>query len=163
MTHFNLNKGLFFVSVLLTLLFFGACKTVSVNVLGLKTFTFPDEKPMATTQKKEKHNGLYPYSKVETGGIITGQIVISDQKAASYATISIVEIQDDYRQEVWKSFYTNKDGNFQILNIPYGKYKLASSTTNSYLSVVNPIEITSDAPAIHLNIVLKPITQSKEE
>lgn len=139
-----------------------ACSSAEISVLGVKEFQFNDTGDAVSSPKiTSKSDGILQYAK-EGPGQIQGKLISNDSALVVYALVSICEKKEDYRQEVWQNFYADKHGNFKILNIPYGNYKLASSNVNAYLSVKNDVEIHEGKSNLNITIELKPIPIEEE-
>jgi hypothetical protein len=147
------NKGKNpFLSIILIFLL-ASCSSADVTVLGLKKYHLQKKKGAKNLQVTQDKSARAIYLYSENGeGEILGQVVCKDSSQTNYALVSIAAIKQNWQEESWKNYRSNKYGRFQIKNIPYGKYKLASCNDNTLLTVKDSIDISLAWPQINIEI-----------
>ena len=142
------------------LLFLFSCKTANINILGIKTFNLSKssktQEKLISPLKPDKSDGIY----VIDGngmGTISGYLFTKDTTLLRYALVSFTLKKENYTEEKWIDFYSDRDGRFIIKNLPNGIYKIAATNDNAYLSVENSLIISQDKPLVELRMEIKPI------
>ena len=95
-------------------------------------------------------------------GMISGTLFSEDTTLLRYALVSFTLRKENYKEEKWINFYSDRYGKFYIKNLPNGIYKIAVTNDNAYLNVENNLSITPERKTVELQLEIKSIELEKQ-
>jgi len=148
----------FYFTLFSFLVLFSGCTSVDVNVLEVykKEFGTNSKKKVDPTQTFNNLD-LTPIGKytgnITNGGGISGKVTNSSDIEIAFALISFGKVETG-KDVVFNNLKSDAQGNYRIVNLEPGIYRVVSMQVGYGLTVVNDIDLTAPNSSKDVDLVL---------
>jgi hypothetical protein len=134
------------------------CTSVDVNVLEVYKKEFSKNAKSKNDPTKQFNNlDLTPVGKftgnISGGGKISGKVSSSSNYEIAFALISFGKVEKG-KDVVFNNLKSDSKGNFEILNLEPGTYRVVSMQVGYGLTIVDNIDLTSPNSTKEVELIL---------
>ncbi|MBS1495204.1 MAG: carboxypeptidase regulatory-like domain-containing protein [Bacteroidetes bacterium] len=140
------------------IVFVSGCSSVDVNVLEVYKKEFGKNAQSKNDPTKQFNNldltpvGKYA-GKTTDGGKISGKVASASNYEVAFALISFGKVEKG-KETVFSNLKSDSKGNFEIINLEPGTYKIVSMQVGYGLTIIDNIDLNSPNSSKDVELIL---------